>query len=222
LLIDSKGELKISDFGSAKILESENETLKVSAGTPAFASPESCVPNEAYSGFTSDIWACGATLYCFLFGELPFKGENITSIYDSILKDEPSYKSETPLSQEALDLLKCLMNKDPKKRITIPEIKKSKWFEDVQEEWTKYKNDKSVKQFHRSDSVGSSQNVEDSPTTTTTTNKTMPKKNNSTGSSLFGLFRFKSFAEEEIVPRKKGSFMSTSEDEKSQTHDLLK
>ena len=62
LLLDAKGCLKISDFGSAKILQDEFETLKVSAGTPAFASPESCIPDKPYSGYTSDIWACGITL----------------------------------------------------------------------------------------------------------------------------------------------------------------
>jgi len=149
MLLDGKGVLKLADFGTSRFFYCGFDKTKLNAGTPAFASPESC-QDELHSGIMSDIWACGVSLYSFLFGCLPFEKGSLQEIYKSILFDEPDYnrKVEQPLTAESIDLLKCILDKNPDTRYTINEIKKHPWFNDVAKEWYRYDHDKRVAAFH--------------------------------------------------------------------------
>jgi len=68
--------VKICDFGVSMALDSQDMRLHDSQGTPPFNSPEAWLEGgaEDYSGFTTDVWALGVTLYCFLYQKLPFNG----------------------------------------------------------------------------------------------------------------------------------------------------
>lgn len=146
ILVDSTGKGKIADFGTARILDFGFDTIKIGAGTPAFASPESTQINPEYSGKISDIWACAVTLYCFITGKLPFEGDNITQIYSSIQEKEPNY--DLIKSKDLIDLLKKMLTKDVSKRlVSIPEIKKHSWFKDTKD-WDQYDADKSINYYH--------------------------------------------------------------------------
>jgi serine/threonine protein kinase len=70
---------KICDFGESKSLEDKGIRLYDTQGTPPFASPESFLRSEeeeesGYDGFSTDVWALGVTLCCYLSQELPFPG----------------------------------------------------------------------------------------------------------------------------------------------------
>jgi [calcium/calmodulin-dependent protein kinase] kinase len=78
--------LKISDFGVSYIIDSVN-TIDGSAGSPAFMAPELLSSDQSdrkASLITADIWAAGVTLYCFVYGKLPFIGENIIEMNKKI------------------------------------------------------------------------------------------------------------------------------------------
>jgi serine/threonine protein kinase len=124
LLIDNNGTLKLTDFGVSHMLEDEDEFLYTSAGTPAFLSPEACQMG-AYNGKSSDIWAAGVTLYVMLFNEVPFQGHGILDVYHSIIHNKPKFPSNA--SPSLIDLLERILDKNPKTRITIKEIKKHEW-----------------------------------------------------------------------------------------------
>jgi serine/threonine protein kinase len=49
-------------------------------------SPEA-LSGDAYSGYAADIWALGVTLYALAYGTLPFGGNSILSLFDSIAND---------------------------------------------------------------------------------------------------------------------------------------
>lgn len=69
-----------------------------------------------------DIWALGVTLFCLLCGRVPFEAHNEFELFQKITEQEveiPSY-----LDEEAKDLLKRMLTKNPASRITIPEIKR--------------------------------------------------------------------------------------------------
>lgn len=84
-------------------------------GTPAYIAPEVFL-NKGYSGFASDVWSAGVVLYAMLFGAVPFKANNMKELHKQVLKCEPQYKNE--VSKQAMSLLKGILEKDPKLRLT--------------------------------------------------------------------------------------------------------
>lgn len=80
----------------------------------------------SYSGKAADIWALGATLYSLVFGNVPFLANNVPAVYEKIKNDRLTFPSDIQISPEARDLITKMLEKDPSKRITLPQIKV--WF----------------------------------------------------------------------------------------------
>ena len=66
MLLASDGRVKISDFGSARMVDHGHTTVRT-MGTPAFLAPEMC-EGAPYHGEVADIWALGICLYMFVYG----------------------------------------------------------------------------------------------------------------------------------------------------------
>jgi [calcium/calmodulin-dependent protein kinase] kinase len=97
-----------------------------SAGSPAFMPPELCVPKHGHvSGRAADIWSMGVTLYCLIFGRIPFEKFGMLELYQSIRED--SVEFEVPVSDDLRDILLRLLEKDPEKRITIEQLREHPW-----------------------------------------------------------------------------------------------
>ncbi|KAJ3437462.1 protein kinase [Anaeramoeba flamelloides] len=124
LLLDQNKNIKIADFGMARVIESQN-LLKTPCGSPHYVSPE-LLKGQGYDGKKSDIWACGVILYVLLTSELPFNESNYPDLLKSICSG--SYRVPSTLTKIQKDLLRRMLTVDPKKRITIEEIKKHPWF----------------------------------------------------------------------------------------------
>ena len=124
LLLTGDDVLKIVDFGVSEMFEKESEMLTAkSAGSPAFLPPELCVAKHGgISGKAADIWSIGVTLYCLRFGCIPFERPGVLDLYESIKYDEVNVASKE-CSDELRDLICKLLEKDPKKRIKMPEIR---------------------------------------------------------------------------------------------------
>ena len=100
---------------------SEMMTAK-SAGSPAFLPPELCVTNHGdISGKAADIWSMGVSLYCLRFGRIPFEQSGVLELYDAIKSEEPDIDPKA--EPEFADLMKRILEKDPKKRIKMPELR---------------------------------------------------------------------------------------------------
>ncbi|KAH9872711.1 hypothetical protein J1614_005105 [Plenodomus biglobosus] len=126
-LVTEEDVLKIVDFGVSEMFDKEGEmkTAK-SAGSPAFMPPELCVAKHGHvSGRAADIWSMGCTLYCLLFGRIPFERTGMIELYESIRSDPLEF--DTDCNDELKHLLQKLMEKDPQKRITIEEIREHPW-----------------------------------------------------------------------------------------------
>ncbi len=65
------------------MFEGNDILLRKMIGTPAFFAPEACGGGEFW-GKNADIWACGITLYSFIFGRVPFFGKNLWEIFEKI------------------------------------------------------------------------------------------------------------------------------------------
>ncbi len=76
ILLDAKGEPHLTDFGLARLVESESsvtQTLDV-LGTPSYMAPEQAVGNNAAVSSVTDVYGIGAVLYQLLTGHPPFAG----------------------------------------------------------------------------------------------------------------------------------------------------
>ena len=116
-------ELKIVDFGVSEMFDKDGDmkTAK-SAGSPAFMPPELCVAKHGQvSGKAADIWSMGCTLYCLLFGRIPFEKHGMLELYQAVRSDEVEFEEEC--NSELKDLILRLLEKDPEKRITMDQIR---------------------------------------------------------------------------------------------------
>ena len=104
LLVTPDGQIKVTDFGIARI-EASNLTQRGDMlGTPSYMSPEQYM-GEATDG-RSDIFAVGVILFELLTGERPFRGDSSGQIMQKILHDTPANPSElNPLVPPAVDWL---------------------------------------------------------------------------------------------------------------------
>ncbi|KAL1959018.1 hypothetical protein VTO42DRAFT_3259 [Malbranchea cinnamomea] len=119
--------LKVVDFGVSEMFEKNSAMYTAkSVGSPAFLPPELCVAKHGdVSGTAADIWSMGVTLYCLRYGRLPFAKEAIFELYESIRNDEVNLDEET--NDDFKDLMKRILEKDPEKRIKIPELRVHPW-----------------------------------------------------------------------------------------------
>src|SRR5216110_338728 len=120
ILLDRKGEPHLTDFGLARLVESEStvtRTLEV-LGTPSYMAPEQAVGNNTAVSSVTDVYGLGAVLYQLLTGHPPFAGGTTYETIKLLLDTEPrqprlwNAKIDRDLSTICL---KCL-EKDPKRR----------------------------------------------------------------------------------------------------------
>ena len=85
------GDIKVGDFGIARIESSNLTQIGCVLGTPAYMSPEQFMGQTADA--RSDLFAAGVILYQFLSGEKPFAG-TLSKIMQKVLKEDPAPPSE--------------------------------------------------------------------------------------------------------------------------------
>lgn len=117
--------IKLIDFGAAKLFEKAVEKQVI--GTSYYIAPE--VLKKNYTN-KCDIWSCGVIMYVLLKGRFPFSGANSTELFSNITKAE--YDLTLPpfnkISNEAKDLIRHLLLKNPNDRLTAEEALNHSWF----------------------------------------------------------------------------------------------
>ena len=120
ILLDEKGEPHLTDFGLARLVESEStvtRTLEV-LGTPSYMAPEQATGDNTKLARTTDVYGLGAVLYQLLTSHPPFAGGTTYETIKLLLETEPrpprlwNSKIDRDLSTICL---KCL-ERDPKRR----------------------------------------------------------------------------------------------------------
>ncbi len=125
VLLDAKGEPKVSDFGLAKQVESDSNLTRTGTliGTPNYMPPEQARCETGDVGPRSDVYSLGAVLYCLLVGHPPFQSANPMDVLSQVLDREPiSLRQLNPAIDRDLETIafKCL-TKDPTGRYSSAE-----------------------------------------------------------------------------------------------------
>ncbi|XP_076452466.1 uncharacterized protein LOC143288077 isoform X2 [Babylonia areolata] len=128
LLLGDDGHIKIADFGVSNEFDGKDAFLSNTAGTPAFMAPETLQENHPqFHGKALDIWAMGVTLYCFVFGQVPFQEEYILGLHKKILTERVVFPESPSISTDLQRLILRMLDKNPDTRITLSEIKEDPW-----------------------------------------------------------------------------------------------
>jgi TolB-like protein/Tfp pilus assembly protein PilF len=120
ILLDGKGEPHLTDFGLARLVETEStvtRTLEV-LGTPSYMAPEQAVGNNAALTAATDVYGLGAVLYELLTGQPPFAGGTTYETIKLLLDTEPRQPRvlNAKIGRDlSIICLKCL-EKDPQRR----------------------------------------------------------------------------------------------------------
>lgn len=132
LLQCKDGLIKLADFDVAAEI-TKNVVLNKTKGTLHFMSPELCKKNskvdDAFIGYSSDIWALGVSLYCLTYYKLPFFDHSLIGLIGAIeSKEHHHYPKEREISDELKGLIDRMLEKDPKRRITLKDVKNHDFF----------------------------------------------------------------------------------------------
>ncbi|DAZ99357.1 TPA: hypothetical protein N0F65_005208 [Lagenidium giganteum] len=126
---DDEYVLKIADFGVSHEMENDDDQLRQTAGTAIFMAPE-MLTGDTFHGRPIDVWACGITLYMFIYGHPPFTAKNMSELYVKIQNDPivyPEKVGDRVVETSLRDLLSKILEKDPKKRYTTKDIRAHPW-----------------------------------------------------------------------------------------------
>ena len=124
LLLSKNDLLKIIDFGLSNYTGS-NVLLGTPCGSPCYASPE-MVSGQRYNGYMIDVWSTGIILFAMVCGYLPFEDNDNVILFAKILKCKIHYPKT--MGSLTLDLMKKIITPDPKKRITLEQIKQHPFY----------------------------------------------------------------------------------------------
>ena len=146
VLINNKGEVKISDFGVAKDMLDDSGTANSSkpnsvptsntfVGTLTYMSPER-INGEEYS-YKSDVWSLGLTILTTALGKLPIETEGgYWSVMACVREDEPPTLDNDPKwTEEFRDFISKCLTKDQAQRPSCKNLLSHSWITAAQDSY---------------------------------------------------------------------------------------
>ena len=125
ILLDSKGNVKLCDFGSSHFF---SEKLERKCGTIFYCAPETH-QSFNYDKCLADIWSLGVLLYVLFTNSYPYAGETEKEVIPQVLNGNVCLNDlqGENFSNNAKDLIKKLLETNPSYRINISEILQHPW-----------------------------------------------------------------------------------------------
>lgn len=120
IFLMASGQIKLGDFGIARVLEATKDCAKSMVGTPYYLSPE--IIQEKPYAFKSDVWSLGVVLYEMVSLKHPFEAESLVYLAQKILKDTVPDPDAEVYSASLAALLRRMLSKDDSGRPTVREI----------------------------------------------------------------------------------------------------
>ena len=134
-IFDEYGDIKLTDFGFSKKLK-KGEYLKDHRGSEIYSSPEVLIYENDYDGYLADIWSLGICLFFLIFKEYPFSDEP-DDFKDKLRDNDLIFPEASDASDLVKDLIKKILEKNPKKRINITQIKQHPWLKIINFDFNK-------------------------------------------------------------------------------------
>ncbi|KAL1813562.1 hypothetical protein ACET3Z_023627 [Daucus carota] len=121
--------LKTIDFGLSVFFK-PGETFNEIVGSPYYMAPEVLKRNY---GPEIDVWSAGVILYILLCGVPPFWAETEQGVAQAIIRSVVDFKRDPwpKVSDSAKDLVRRMLNPDPKKRLTAQEVLDHPWIQNA-------------------------------------------------------------------------------------------
>ncbi|XP_065877895.1 calcium-dependent protein kinase 17-like [Euphorbia lathyris] len=125
---DEQSPLKATDFGLS-VFYKPGEVFKDIVGSAYYIAPE--VLKRRY-GPEADIWSIGVMLYILLCGVPPFWAESEHGIFNAILRGHIDFSTDPwpAISPQAKDLVRKMLNSDPKQRLTAIQVLSHPWIKE--------------------------------------------------------------------------------------------
>ncbi|KAL6261787.1 hypothetical protein P5V15_006875 [Pogonomyrmex californicus] len=119
-------DVKLCDFGISRYI-SHGADIREILGTPDYVAPE--VLNYEPISLATDMWSVGVLLYVLLTGCSPFGGDTKQETFCNISRCRLDFPDDLfeDVSEEARDLMRKLMVKDPNERLTVTECLQHPW-----------------------------------------------------------------------------------------------
>ncbi len=118
IMLLGSGGVKVTDFGIAKAISSSRTKTGVILGTPNYMSPEQIMGQRI--DHRSDIFSLGVLFYQLLSGELPFHGDNLSSLLYQItqVKHPPVRNYEPRIPRACEQIIDKALAKNPNQRFS--------------------------------------------------------------------------------------------------------
>mmetsp|Transcript_113065 Transcript_113065/g.314687 ORF Transcript_113065/g.314687 Transcript_113065/m.314687 type:complete len:508 (+) Transcript_113065:75-1598(+) len=124
IFLMASGQIKLGDFGIARVLETMQGYAKTMVGTPYYLSPE--IIQERPYAYKSDVWSCGIVLYEMATLKHPFDADSLVILAGKIVRDEiPDLDSM--YSSDLQALVQDMLKKDENKRPSFRQILRRKF-----------------------------------------------------------------------------------------------
>ncbi|XP_046400164.1 serine/threonine-protein kinase NIM1 isoform X2 [Ischnura elegans] len=125
VFLASNGTVKVGDLGfSTRVQSAKDSKLTTFCGSPPYAAPE-LFRDSSYTGPQVDVWALGVLLHFIVSAALPFRASTVVALKEKIL--DGSFSDPDGVSKPCLDLIRGMLEKSPKDRMTIERICSSRW-----------------------------------------------------------------------------------------------
>ena len=119
--------IKVVDFGIAGVC-ANNRVDKVDAGSLAYMPPECLGTSKSETSPMIDVWASGCMFYAMIYGYLPFWGDSEEDFANNIINAPLKFGKERPISKEAKNIIRGMLQKDPEKRSPMLDIMDQPYF----------------------------------------------------------------------------------------------